>query len=148
MNGWSQAVHLPVAFRFDAEEVFIRQDPETGDVILSRKPESLERFFAALDGTDVPANFQDPADRDQGVQNRDPFEGWTECPGMLDTNMASCLVRKNPVAVQRAGDAPIASLCIPSITEGGLLFGLAKRPEATRLHAAVREFLRCVDVMK
>lgn len=30
---------------------------------------------------------------------------------------------------------------------GELLFGLAKRPEALRLHAAVREFLRCVDVL-
>ena len=78
MNGRSQAVRLPVAFRFDADEVFIRQDPETGDVILSKKPESLAGFFAALDGADVPADFLSPAERDQGVQNRDPFEGWTE----------------------------------------------------------------------
>ncbi len=33
------------------------------------------------------------------------------------------------------------------MTEAELLFGLAKRPEATRLHAAVREFLRRVDVL-
>jgi antitoxin VapB len=78
MNSRSQAVRLPLAFRFDAEEVFIRQDPETGDVILSRRPESLDHFFAALDGIDVPTNFLDPVERDQGVQNRDPFEGWTE----------------------------------------------------------------------
>lgn len=78
MNGRSQAVRLPVAFRFDADEVFIRQDPETGDVILSRKPESLDGFFAALEGADVPADFLAPADRDQGGQNRDPFEGWSE----------------------------------------------------------------------
>jgi len=38
MNGLSQAVRLPAAFRFDTNEVFIRKDPETGDVILSRKP--------------------------------------------------------------------------------------------------------------
>ncbi|MDP3612810.1 MAG: AbrB/MazE/SpoVT family DNA-binding domain-containing protein, partial [Rubrivivax sp.] len=37
-NGRSQAVRLPAAFRFDTKEVFIRQDPKTGDVILSRKP--------------------------------------------------------------------------------------------------------------
>ena len=37
--------------------------------------------------------------------------------------------------------------CISAITEGELLFGLAKRPEARRLHAAVREFLRCVDFL-
>jgi tRNA(fMet)-specific endonuclease VapC len=47
----------------------------------------------------------------------------------------------------RASAVPIASLCISAITEGELLFGLAKRPEATRLRAAVREFLRCVDVL-
>lgn len=78
MNGRSQAVRLPVAFRFNANEVFIRQDPETGDVILSRKPESLDSFFAALNGVDVPTDFLDPADRNQGEQNRDPFESWVE----------------------------------------------------------------------
>ncbi|WP_297462671.1 AbrB/MazE/SpoVT family DNA-binding domain-containing protein [Ferrovum sp.] len=78
MNGRSQAVRLPVAFRFDADEVFIRQDPETGDVILSRKPESLDSFFAALEGVDVPADFLSSTDRNQGEQDRDPFEGWKE----------------------------------------------------------------------
>jgi antitoxin VapB len=78
MNGRSQAVRLPVAFRFDVDEVFIRQDPETGDLILSRKPESLDRFFAALDGLDVPGDFLSPTDRSQGEQSRDPFEGWSE----------------------------------------------------------------------
>lgn len=78
MNGRSQAVRLPAAFRFDAEEVFIRQDPETGDVILSRKPESLERFFSLLQGADIPADFLGPEERAQGQQERDPFAGWTE----------------------------------------------------------------------
>ncbi|MDR1849506.1 MAG: AbrB/MazE/SpoVT family DNA-binding domain-containing protein [Zoogloeaceae bacterium] len=31
-NGRSQAVRLPAAYRFAEKEVFIRQDPETGDV--------------------------------------------------------------------------------------------------------------------
>ncbi|GHT87371.1 antitoxin [Betaproteobacteria bacterium] len=78
MNGRSQAIRLPVAFRFDGDEVFIRQDAETGDVILSRKPASLDDFFAALAGVEVPEDFLSPAERDQGEQNRDPFEGWTE----------------------------------------------------------------------
>jgi tRNA(fMet)-specific endonuclease VapC len=43
--------------------------------------------------------------------------------------------------------APITSLCISAITQGELLFGLAKRPDATALHVAVREFLRRVDVL-
>jgi tRNA(fMet)-specific endonuclease VapC len=66
---------------------------------------------------------------------------------MLDTNTVSCLVKKDPMTMQRAKDTPISSLCISAITEGELLFGLAKRPEAIRLCAAVKEFLRCVDVM-
>jgi tRNA(fMet)-specific endonuclease VapC len=41
----------------------------------------------------------------------------------------------------------MASLCISAITEGELLFGLAKRPVAKQLHVAVREFLRRVDVL-
>jgi tRNA(fMet)-specific endonuclease VapC len=41
----------------------------------------------------------------------------------------------------------MASLCISAITEGELLFGLAKRPTAKQLHVVVREFLRRVDVL-
>lgn len=66
---------------------------------------------------------------------------------MLDTNMVSRLMKSDPMAMQRARDVPIASLCISAITEGELLFGLAKRPDAIRLRAAVEEFLRCVDVL-
>jgi antitoxin VapB len=77
-NGRSQAVRLPAAFRFDAEEVFIRQDPETGDVILSRKPADWDGFFSALKGADVPVDFLDEKERNQGLQDRDPFEGWHE----------------------------------------------------------------------
>lgn len=77
INGRSQAVRLPAAFRFDAKEVFIRQDPTTGDVILSRKPADWQSFFGALDTTDVPEDFLAPAERDQahGDPDRDPLEG-------------------------------------------------------------------------
>jgi antitoxin VapB len=44
-NGRSQAVRLPSEFRFEGTEVFIRRDPVTGDVILSRRPESWDGFF-------------------------------------------------------------------------------------------------------
>jgi antitoxin VapB len=77
-NGRSQAVRLPAAFRFDTKEVFIRQDPETGDVILSRKPATWDDFFIALKGTKVPADFLDEKERNQAIQDRDPFEGWDE----------------------------------------------------------------------
>lgn len=37
-TGRNQAVRLPLEFRFDVAEVFIRRDPVTGYVVLSRKP--------------------------------------------------------------------------------------------------------------
>ena len=77
-NGRSQAVRLPVAYRFNTAEVFIRQDPDTGDVILSRKPATWDDFFAALRDTHVPADFLDPKERSQETQERDPFEVWRE----------------------------------------------------------------------
>ena len=66
---------------------------------------------------------------------------------MLDTNTVSMLLRQHPAVVRHVIAAPMASLCISAITEGELLFGLAKRPAAKRLHLAVREFLRRVEVL-
>lgn len=77
-NGRSQAVRLPAAYRFDTKEVFIRQDPDTGDVILSRKPNTWDGFLVALKEANVPSDFLDAKDRDQGNQDRDPFEDWSE----------------------------------------------------------------------
>lgn len=66
---------------------------------------------------------------------------------MLDTNTVSHLLRKHPAVARRIVAVPMASLCISAITEGELLFGLAKRPAAKQLHVAVQEFLRRVDVL-
>ena len=66
---------------------------------------------------------------------------------MLDTNTVSFLVRRQPKLVRRIVDTPLAALCMSVITESELLYGLAKRPDATRLHAAVHELLRRVDVL-
>jgi tRNA(fMet)-specific endonuclease VapC len=66
---------------------------------------------------------------------------------MLDTNTISHLVREHPTVAKRVTAVPMASLSISAITEGELLFGLARRPEAKRLHLAVRELLRRVDVL-
>jgi antitoxin VapB len=78
INGRSQAVRLPAAFRFDTKEVFIRKDPETGDVILSRRPGDWNGFFAALKGADVPADFLCEEDRQIEAAPRDPFDEWRE----------------------------------------------------------------------
>lgn len=63
MNGRSQAVRLPAEFRFDCKEVFIRQDPLTGNVILSRKPDNWDGFFARLAEVEIPQDFL--TDREQ-----------------------------------------------------------------------------------
>lgn len=56
-------------------------------------------------------------------------------------------IKNHPEVARRVVAAPITSLSISAITQGELLFGLAKRPDATALHGAVREFLRRVDVL-
>jgi antitoxin VapB len=77
-NGRSQAVRLPAMYRFDTKEVFIRQDPVSGDVILSRKPDNWESFFKSLETTDIPADFLGTAERTQTDATRDPLAGWQE----------------------------------------------------------------------
>ena len=66
---------------------------------------------------------------------------------MLDTNTVSHLLKKHPVVARRVVAVPITSLCISAITQGELLFGLARRPDAMTLHEVVGEFLRRVDVL-
>lgn len=56
-NGRSQAVRLPADFRFSGSEVYVRRDPATGDVILSRRPDSWQDFFDLVDGLDIPEDF-------------------------------------------------------------------------------------------
>lgn len=78
VNGRSQAVRLPAAYRFDTKEVFIHRDEKTGDVVLSRKPENWDVFFAAIKNTEVPVDFLDENERNQAKSKRDPFAGWEE----------------------------------------------------------------------
>jgi len=64
MNGRSQAVRLPANFRFDCDEVYISRDPETGDVVISRKPGSWTDFFALVDSMDVPSDYMSERDNE------------------------------------------------------------------------------------
>ncbi len=48
-TGRSQAVRLPMEFRFQGTEVFIRRDLDTGEVVLSAKPTSWQEFFELAD---------------------------------------------------------------------------------------------------
>lgn len=56
-NGRSQAVRLPAEFRFSGSEVYVRRDPATGDVILSRRPDSWQDFFDLTDRLEIPEDF-------------------------------------------------------------------------------------------
>ena len=77
VNGASQTVRLPAEFRFDAsEEVFIRRDGVTGDVILSarRTCNSWHDFFAIRDQAEVPADFMNDRPLNEPLKPREFFE--------------------------------------------------------------------------
>jgi len=44
-NGGSQAVRLPAEFRFEGDEVYVRRDEATGDVILSSPSHASREAF-------------------------------------------------------------------------------------------------------
>ena len=77
-TGRSQAVRLPMEFRFQGSEVFVRRDPKTGDVILSQKPDSWDGLFELYGRGGVPDDFMGPDDRKSLRQDRDPFKDWKE----------------------------------------------------------------------
>ncbi|PIE37356.1 MAG: AbrB family transcriptional regulator [Gammaproteobacteria bacterium] len=72
VNGQSQAVQLPANYRFDCDEVFVRRDPETGDVIISKKPGNWEDFFKMMESIDVPDDFMSNRDN-EAIKDRDLF---------------------------------------------------------------------------
>lgn len=65
MSGRSQAVRIPVQYRFTASEVYIRRDPQSGDLILSQAPGGWDEIYAALDKAGFPDDFL--AERSQGL---------------------------------------------------------------------------------
>jgi antitoxin VapB len=77
VNGGSQAVRLPAEFRFDdSDEVYIRRDAVTGDVILStrRTSNAWREFFALRDQADVPADFLNDRPLNEPLKPRVSFE--------------------------------------------------------------------------
>jgi len=65
---------------------------------------------------------------------------------MLDTNIVSQLVKRNEVVRShiRATQAPA---CISIVTEGELLYGLARRPDAKQLKFLVSQMLQRLEVL-
>lgn len=72
-SGRSQAVRLPKEFRFEGDEVFVRRDPATGDVVLSRRPDSWDELFTLDTIASVPADFMSEIDRKSEPSRTDPF---------------------------------------------------------------------------
>ena len=74
-NGGSQAVRLPAEFRFDGDEVYVRKDSRTGDVILSKKPRLTWEEYFALCEAEGPIDDSFMADRPLNTpwEDRDPF---------------------------------------------------------------------------
>jgi tRNA(fMet)-specific endonuclease VapC len=66
---------------------------------------------------------------------------------MLDTNTVSLIIRNHPVVTKHLAAMPVDAVCISAVTAAELLYGLAKRPEAHRLHNLVTTFLHHVDVL-
>ena len=64
---------------------------------------------------------------------------------MLDSSTIGNLVRNDANVARRIANVDMASLCISSIVEGEILYGLAKRPEARRLALVMKEFLKRVE---
>lgn len=72
MTGRSQAVRIPAEYRFKTDEVYVRHDPQTGDLILSQAPQGWDEIFASLDQARFPREFL--ADRKQGsAESREPL---------------------------------------------------------------------------
>lgn len=67
---------------------------------------------------------------------------------LLDTNIASCIIKGNSPAVDRyLVKVPMAQLAISAVTEGELRFGAARLPHATRLHNLIEDFFLRVAVL-
>ena len=74
-HGGSQAVRLPAEFRFtDIDAVYVRRNA-AGDVVLSRHaPQPYATFMATRNSLWVlPDAFLSPSERDQRIEDRDPF---------------------------------------------------------------------------
>jgi antitoxin VapB len=72
ITGGSQAVRLPGEFRFEGNEVDIRRDSTTGDIVLSKPSAYWEEYFDWVRRLELPRDFLE--ERNQPEDNlRDPL---------------------------------------------------------------------------
>jgi antitoxin VapB len=74
-NGASQAVRLPVEFRFEGDEVFATRDEITGDVVLSMRPgaRTWGEFFELMRSIELPADYMAQRPMNVAPVDRDLF---------------------------------------------------------------------------
>lgn len=65
---------------------------------------------------------------------------------MLDTNIVSYIVRKHPDVLNRYSYTALEDICISSVTEAELLYGVAKKTEQfiNCKNTGVSEYGHCV----
>ena len=67
---------------------------------------------------------------------------------LLDTNTASFAIKGTvPRVRQHLIRTPMRQLAVSAVTQAELLFGVERRPQATRLKQVVEEFLKRVEVL-
>jgi tRNA(fMet)-specific endonuclease VapC len=67
---------------------------------------------------------------------------------VLDTNTASHIIRGDrPRIIRQLASLPMEEIAISAVTEGELLYGLARRNYPATLTERVRQFLLRVDVL-
>ncbi|WP_234817398.1 MULTISPECIES: type II toxin-antitoxin system VapC family toxin [Candidatus Hamiltonella] len=67
---------------------------------------------------------------------------------MLDTNMASYVIKGHPPQVRRKlAEVPMESIAVSTITQAELLYGLARKGHPVALSRLIREFLLRVKVL-
>lgn len=64
---------------------------------------------------------------------------------MLDTNMVSHLVRQHPGVLEQYSRTPTEKMCISSVTEAELLYGIAKK-QSDALQKTILEFLKTITI--
>ena len=72
-TGRSQAVRLPVEFRFSSNEVLIRRDHDTGDVILSEPKMTLQSLLETIKAVTHEERAEFLLDRDLPLPPKEMF---------------------------------------------------------------------------
>jgi len=74
-NGASQAVRLPVEFRFEGSEVYVTRNEVTGDVVLSNQPgaKAWRDFFEMAAQVDASDEFMNDRPMNRPPTDRDLF---------------------------------------------------------------------------